>query len=67
MSVKISSFVVSELDYFRTKCNFTDIERELFDYRARGIPLETCAELMNISVSTVKRVSARVKQKLNRV
>ena len=67
MSVKISNFVVSELDYFRTKCNFTEIERELFDYRAKGISLETCAELMNVSTSTAKRVSARVREKLNRV
>ncbi len=31
---------------FRTYCNFTDVERTLFEYRAKNIPLEKCAELM---------------------
>lgn len=50
--MKVYEFTVPELEYFRTYCNFTRDERTLFDYRSRNIPLEKCAELMNISVST---------------
>ena len=42
-------FTVPELNYFRTYCNFTEDERTLFEYRSKNIPLEQCAELMNVS------------------
>ena len=54
--MKVYDFTVPELDYFRAKCNFTEDERTLFEYRSKNIPLEQCAELMNVSVSTVKRL-----------
>ncbi len=55
--MKVYDFTVPELNYFRTYCNFTDEERALFEYRAKNYPLEYCAELMNVSVSTAKRLS----------
>ena len=42
-------------------------EKELFEYRAKNIPLETCAEIMNVSISTAKRISKRVNNKITRV
>ena len=65
--MKVYDFTVPELNYFRTYCNFTEDERILFEYRSRNIPLEQCAELMNVSVSTVKRLSRKVNSKIIRV
>lgn len=65
--MKVYDFTVPELNYFREYCNFTEDERTLFDYRSKNIPLEQCAELMNISVSTVKRLSGKVNAKIIRV
>ena len=67
MLLKVYDFTVPELDYFRAKCNFTEDERTLIEYRSKNIPLEQCAELMNVSVSTVKRLSRKVNAKIIRV
>lgn len=63
----ISDFTKPELDYFRENCNFTKDERALFEYRVREYSLEECAEMMNVSVSTVKRISRKVNSKIVRV
>lgn len=65
--MKVYDFTVPELNYFRTYCNFTKDESTLFEYHARNIPLEQCAELMNVSVSTIKRLSRKVNNKIIRV
>lgn len=65
--MKIYDFTVPELNYFREYCNFTEDERVLFEYRAKNIPLETCAEIMNVSLSTAKRISKRVNSKIVKV
>lgn len=65
--MKICDFTVPELEFCKMFCNFTPEERILFDYRSKGIPLEQCAELMNVSVGTVKRISGRVNNKIMRV
>ena len=65
--MKIYDFTIPELNYFRDNCNFTDEERMLFDYRARNIPLECIAEIMDISVSTAKRISRRVNNKIIKI
>lgn len=60
-------FTQPELDVFRIKCNFTSDELILFELRAKGIPLEECAETMNVSISTAKRMSRRVNNKIARI
>jgi hypothetical protein len=65
--LKIYDFTVPELNYFRDYCNFTEEERILFEYRAKNIPLETCAEIMNVSLSTAKRISKRINNKIIKV
>lgn len=65
--MKIYDFTVPELNYFRKNCNFTKEELTLFEYRAKNIPLETCAEIMNVSISTVNRISKRVNNKIIKV
>lgn len=57
---------MSEADYLQAVCNFTREENTLFELRLQDIPLEDCAERMNISVPTVKRISQRVNAKISR-
>ena len=65
--MKVCDFTGFELDFFREYCNFTPDERQLFELRTQNIPLERCAEMMNVSVSTVKRMSQRINKKIIRV
>lgn len=65
--MKVYDFTVPELNYFRTYCNFTSDEEALFNLRAKNIPLEQCAEIMNVSLSTVKRISRKVNKKIIKV
>ena len=39
----ISDFTKSELEYLKEQCNFVNFEIDLFDKRAKGIPLEQIA------------------------
>lgn len=65
--MKIYEFTVPELELLRAYCNFTAEERQLFDMRSQNIPLEECAENMNVSVSTAKRISRKVNNKILKV
>lgn len=65
--MKIYDFTVPELDRFRRMANFTPEERTLFEYRAQGVPLMQCAEIMNMSSATIKRLSCRVNRKIIKV
>lgn len=65
--MKICEFVKPEIDYFLAECNFTEDERTLFDMRCVDVPLEECAERMNVSVSTVNRLNKRIKQKIDKI
>lgn len=64
--MQIRDFTQSEADYLQAVCNFTKDENTLFELRLQDIPLEECAERMNISVPTVKRISQRVNAKINK-
>ena len=64
--MQIRDFTQTEADYLETACNFTQEENTLFELRLQDIPLEDCAERMNISVPTVKRISQRVNSKISR-
>lgn len=63
----ISEFTVPELRFLAEQCNFTEEEMLLFDMRSHNVPLEECAELMNVSISTIKRMSQKVNSKIRRV
>lgn len=63
----VSSFTVPELDHLRANCNFVNNEVELFEMRARGIPLEAIAEALNISVDTARKTSQKVNKKISKV
>lgn len=64
--MQIRDLTMSEADYLQAVCNFTKDENTLFELRLQDIPLEDCAERMNISVPTVKRISQRVNKKIER-
>ena len=64
--MQIRDLTMSEADYLQAVCNFTKEENTLFELRLQDIPLEECAERMNISVPTVKRISQRVNAKVSR-
>ena len=64
--MQIRDLTRSEADYLQIVCNFTKDENTLFELRLSEISLEECAERMNISVPTVKRISQRVNAKIQR-
>lgn len=65
--MRLYIFTKKDIDYFLTECNFTPDEEELFQLRCQEHTLEYCAEKMNVSISTVKRISRRVNNKIMKV
>jgi len=63
----ISDFTKLELDVFRDNCNFVGCERDIFDLRSQGIPLESIAETLNLSIDGAKRLSRKVNTKIIKV
>ena len=63
----VSDFTVPELDLFRQYCNFVGRERDVFELRSQGIPLEEIAERLNMSVDGIKKVSKKVNSKISRI
>lgn len=64
--MQIRDLTVPEADYLQAVCNFTKDENTLFELRLQDISLDDCAEIMNISLPTVKRISQRVNAKISR-
>lgn len=64
--MNIKDFTVPELNHFREMCNFVGVERDIFELRSQGIPLEEIAEQVNMSVDGVKKASSRVIKKIRR-
>lgn len=65
--MKICDFTRRELEYIRQESNFTNDEMALFNMRADNIPLEECAERMNLSISAIKAKSQKINNKIERV
>ena len=65
--MKLCEFTKPEVRFILAESNFTEAERTLFDMRCADIPLEECAERMNVSVSTVKRLNKRIKTKIDKL
>lgn len=65
--MKICDFTMPEIRHFLAECNFTKEEKRLFELRACDIPLEVCAEELNVSIKTVDRLHKKVKDKIRRV
>ena len=65
--MKICEFTMPEIRFILAERNFTEDENILFLLRCDDVPLERCAELMNVSVSTVKRLNRRLKDKIDKL
>ena len=63
----ISDFTKVELDFFRSNCNFVNLEVKIFEGRAKGIPLEIIAEEINISYDYARQLSRKVNKKILKV
>lgn len=63
----ISRFTEPELNRFRKLCNFVGDEILVFEYRSQGIPLEQIAEILDLSVDGVKKISRKVNKKIIKV
>lgn len=63
----VSNFTTPELNYFRASCNFVGKEKDVFELRSQGIPLERIAEDLDLSVEGVKKISVKVNRKITRV
>ena len=62
----IRDLTQTEADYLEVACNFTDEELALFHQRLKDVPLEDCAERMNVSLPTIKRLAKRISAKIIR-
>ena len=63
----ISDFTELELDDLRAKCNFVCNEASVFELRSAGLSLEEIAEILNMSVDGVKKISRKVNRKIVKV
>ena len=63
----VSDFTVPELNHLRTTCNFVGNEERVFELRSQGLPLEEIAEILNMSVTHIGRISQKVNNKIKRV
>lgn len=65
--MRISRFTEFQLEYFRKNCNFVGSEKELFQLRSEGVPLEEIAERLDYTYDGIKKVSRRVTNKIIKV
>ena len=62
--MKISNFTKREIYHLQAFCNFTPEEEQIFIMRSKGETIENCAEKLNVSDSTAKRMLKRVYAKI---
>lgn len=65
--MKIPDFTKPELDYILANANLTKDEENLMWLRNNEHSLEECAELMDYSLSTIKRINKRLKDKIIKI
>ena len=65
--MKISTFTKPELDTFRKECNFTDLEMECFNIKAKGKTNVELSMKLNICDSTVSSTMKSVRAKITSV
>lgn len=64
---QIPNFLKYELDFFVDQCNFTAREKQFLYLSNSEETLESIAEKLDYSVSTVNRISKNVKNKIMKV
>lgn len=72
--MKICSYTKKELDTFRKECNFTDLERQCFDLKAKdktntelSMELNVCESTISATMKSIRaKITAVSEQKANR-
>lgn len=65
--MKVAEFTKPELEKFRAECNFTPLERQCFDLKAKDCTNVELAMKLNVSESTVSITMRRVRSKITTV
>ena len=65
--MNVKDFTQDEIDYFLARCNFVNLEKDLFIMRAKGTPIEEIAEILNVSYDYARKISQKVNKKIIRV
>lgn len=65
--MKIPDFTKPELNYILANANLTKDEESLMWLRNNEHSLEECAEIMDYSLSTIKRINKRLKEKIIKI
>ena len=65
--MKICNFTQSELDIFRDECNFTDIESQCFEMKAKNYTDVQIASELHIAEPTVAVTMRRIRSKITTV
>lgn len=60
--MKVHDLTIPQIEYYRTFCNFDEMEDALFLLRSKNTPLERCAEMLHYD--DIKRLSRRVNRKV---
>ncbi|MCI8378597.1 MAG: hypothetical protein HFH72_08785 [Lachnospiraceae bacterium] len=63
----VPEFTKDEQDYIKEHANFTERELELFELKNMEYSHELCAEKMNLSTTTIKKVFQSMLSKIARV
>nr|DAV33877.1 MAG TPA: ECF sigma factor [Caudoviricetes sp.] len=67
MKNNIPDFTQDEIDWIKSKANFTYREERLFELRNKEKTYEECAEIMFLSQSAVYRIAKKMKAKILKV
>lgn len=65
--VNIVDFTRKEIEYYLENCNFSDEEKKVFQFRNKKKGYEEIAQIMNISLSTAKRIGVKINKKILKV
>lgn len=60
--MKAHDLTIPQIEYYRTFCNFDEMEDALFLLKSKNTPLERCAEVLHYD--DIKRLSRRVNRKV---
>ena len=63
----IPEFTKLEQNYIKDNANFTERELKLFELRNKEYSYERCAEEMDMGLSTVKKISKKMIDKISKV
>ena len=63
----VSDFTKPKLNVFRENCNCVGSEVDVFELRSQGVPLEQIAEMLDMSVTGVNKISQKVNKKIEDV